>query len=251
VNRRHFLLTGIGACAICTGRAGAAPRDPLPPSLLERDRLPTLANLAARLHRLRQLVGYARFNLVDLDQARKLARRYQRVGAFEADELALLEHFFHTDPAPWGFHGPRVSDDLAQRIDDSEVSKIRGSGHYLYRGAAERLFARLQCDIGEELLLTSGVRNHLKQAQLFCDRLLATDGDYAAATHWVAPPGHSYHASGDFDVGVAGLGGANFTDAFLDTDAARHIARLDYAVQRYPADNPWGVAHEPWHIQVS
>jgi len=251
VKRRHFLLAGIGACAICAGRAGAAPRDPLPPSLLERDRLPLLKNLAGRLRRLRQLVGYARFNLIDLDHARQLARGYPKVGDFTADELALLEHFFHADPVPWGFRGPRVGDDLAQRIDDAEVRKIRGSGHYLYRGAAERLFNCLQRDVGEELRLTSGVRNHLKQAQLFCDRLLAADGDYAATVRWVAPPGHSYHAAGDFDVGVAGLGGANFTAAFLDTDAAQRIARLEYAVLRYPADNPWGVAHEPWHIQVS
>lgn len=249
MNRRHFLLAG--ACAICTGRAAAIPRDPVPPSQLESAALGALKTLSARLHRLRTLVGYARFNLIDLPNALKLAERHPQVGAFERTELALLERFFHDDPRSWGFHGPRVTDDLNQHIAYRDVHKIRGSGHYLYRGAADALFSQLRRDVGESLRLTSGVRNLLKQTQLFCDKLLAKRGDLSATSRWVAPPGFSYHAAGDFDVGVIGLGGANFTAAFSQTEESRRISELEYAVLRYPANNPWGVMHEPWHIQVT
>lgn len=212
--------------------------------------MPTLSSLAERLHRLRSLVGFARFNLIGLDEGLTLARNYPRVGEFSAAELKLLDEFFAADPVHWGFHGSRVTSDISREIPQNEVVKIRGSGHYLYRGEAQSLFKRLRRDIGTQLHLASGVRNVLKQAQLFCDKLIACEGDFRQTTRWVAPPGHSFHAAGDFDLGLPELGSGNLTEAFADTDAFHKLSRLNYAELRYPRENPYGVAFEPWHIRV-
>ena len=67
---------------------------------------------------------------------------------------------------------------------------------------------------------------------------------------FVPPPGHSYHAVGDFDVGKKGFGSRNFSEAFAQTDEFKRLIDLGYLDIRYPQKNPFGVRYEPWHIKV-
>ncbi len=67
----------------------------------------------------------------------------------------------------------------------------------------------------------------------------------------LVPPGYSYHAAGDFDIGVAGAGRRNFTLALARTEEYQKLIELDYVEIRYPRNNPFGVRYEPWHIKVT
>ena len=55
---------------------------------------------------------------------------------------------------------------------------------------------------------------------------------------------------GDFDIGKAGFGRKNFTQAFADTDEFRKLVDLGYVDIGYPRGNMFGVRYEPWHIKV-
>ena len=70
------------------------------------------------------------------------------------------------------------------------------------------------------------------------------------ASRSLAPPGHSFHGVGDFDVGKVGLGASNFTDVFAETAEFQQLVDLGYVSMRYPKDNQLGVRYEPWHVKV-
>lgn len=70
------------------------------------------------------------------------------------------------------------------------------------------------------------------------------------ASRSLAPPGYSYHAVGDFDVGEKGLGAANFSSRFAQSDTCTKLRELGYLKLRYPENNLLGVRFEPWHIKV-
>ena len=105
-------------------------------------------------------------------------------------------------------------------------------------------------DVGPELVLTSGVRSIVKQLQLFLSKIEASDGNLSLASRSLAPPGHSYHGIGDFDVGKKGFGKANFTSKFSETKEYKRLIELKYVDLRYTIDNQVGVRYEPWHIKV-
>ncbi len=86
--------------------------------------------------------------------------------------------------------------------------------------------------------------------QLFVDKAVTTDGNLSQASRSLAPPGYSYHAIGDFDIGKIGAGLDNFNEAFADTDEYKRLVDLGYADIRYTPTNPFGVRHEPWHIKM-
>ena len=73
---------------------------------------------------------------------------------------------------------------------------------------------------------------------------------HSPSSHLLAPPGHSYHALGDFDVGKKGFGHKNFSDEFSATEEYKRLSDLGYIDIRYPQNNPFGVRYEPWHIKV-
>jgi LAS superfamily LD-carboxypeptidase LdcB len=100
-------------------------------------------------------------------------------------------------------------------------------------------------------VLTSGVRSIVKQLYLFMRKAERADGNLSLASRSLAPPGYSFHAIGDFDVGKRGLGGANFTQAFARTDVYRRLVDLGFVEMRYPQQNLLGVRFEPWHIRVA
>ncbi len=211
---------------------------------------PVLTTALARLERLQHLLGYANFNLVDFDTALSFARNYASVGAFSHAELEFIENIFSADAKRYGFFGEKVLLNLTARIQERDTLKISGTGHFLFRGEAIRQYQRVSRDIGNSIVLTSGIRGVVKQLQLFLAKTAASDGNLSQASRSLAPPGHSFHGVGDFDVGKVGFGADNFTARFAETVEYKRLFDLGYIRIRYPEDNPFGVRYEPWHIKV-
>ena len=203
-----------------------------------------------RILRVKKLIGYGNFNLVSFDDMLLYAHRYPKVGRFTKAELALIDEIFFYDANKYGFHGNKVIEKLTSKINKKETIKVASSGHYLFEGDAINKFNQLKNDVGPELVLTSGVRSIVKQLQLFLSKIEVSDGNLSLASRSLAPPGHSYHGIGDFDVGKKGFGKSNFTSRFSETEEYKRLIELKYVDLRYTIDNQVGVRYEPWHIKV-
>ena len=217
---------------------------------LDKRQWPNLQRSLARLARVRHVIGYANFSLLCFDDALRYARRYPVIGAFTQAELHFLDDIFNTDARIYGFLGEKTAHSLTESITRRDVIKLEGSGQYLYRGDAHHTFLRLQRDVGPQLQLTSGIRGIVKQIHLFLAKANLTHGNLSRAARQLAPPGHSFHGIGDFDVGQLGLGAANFTARFASSEVYKRVQALGYSNIRYPQSNPYGVRYEPWHIKV-
>lgn len=209
-----------------------------------------LEQTTTRLERLKRYVGYANFSLLSFDEALRYGRGAEAVGAFSRAETELLEALFFADARRYGFWGEKVIGRITDDVKQQRYLKVPGSGHYLYRGRALTLYRRLRRDVGEELILTSGIRGIVKQMHLFMAKARRCGGNLSRASRSLAPPGHSYHGIGDFDVGARGMGRLNFSRRFADTQVYRRLCELDYLQIRYTERNPYGVRYEPWHIKV-
>jgi len=203
-----------------------------------------------RINRVQAYVGHGKFNILGFDDMLKYARRIPEIGRFRQNEKALMDRLFFADAAELGFFGKKVITRMTHQVPERDVIKVPYTGHYLYQGDALKLYRRLRNDIGEKLILTSGVRGVVKQYQLFMAKAANSAGNLSKASRSLAPPGHSYHGIGDFDVGKVGLHKKNFTAAFAESDVYREIRRLDYIGIRYTAQNAFGVRFEPWHMRV-
>jgi hypothetical protein len=208
------------------------------------------ASLRHRLRRVKNFVGYGNFNIISFDHALLYAKNYSVIGAFSKEEISLIEKLFYEDPKQYGFYGERVCDDITQKILRKEVEKIPHTGHYLFKGKPLEDYARLKKDIGDELILTSGVRNIVKQMSLYADKIYSCKGNITQASFSLAPPGYSYHSRCDFDVGKRGFGYKNFTAQFARTKEFRALRQLKYIDMRYTINNKDGVRYEPWHVKV-
>jgi len=170
-------------------------------------------------------VGYGNFNIIGWDQSLKFARTRDAIGAFTRSELDLIEELFFTDAKTLGFYGDKVVTTLSASIAKRDIVKIPRSGHFLFKGDSTEIY-------------------------LFMNKAEQVDGNLSLASFSLAPPGHSYHAVGDFDVGKKGFGRKNFSEAFAKTDEFKRLIDLGYLDIRYPQQNPFGVRYEPWHIKV-
>lgn len=217
---------------------------------LDEGQFALLKSCLARLSRIQRIVGYANFNLLSFDQARAYAQQYSAIGAFSQAETDFIEFIYHADATRYGFLGKKVSLSLTDGIKSSDVYKLRGSGHFLYKGAPLQTYTKMQKTLGQQLQLTSGIRSVVKQLHLFMAKAQKSGGNLSRAARSLAPPGHSFHGVGDFDVGQRGLGAANFTNAFAQTEIYHRLCDLGLISMRYPFANPYGVRHEPWHIKV-
>lgn len=214
-------------------------------------KLALLRETQRRLDRLQRLVGHGNFNLLSMDQAFRYARNYSQVGDFTVQEKSLFEELFEADARRYGFYGNKVVDSLTATIPLKEVEKIPGTGHFLYRDKSIDFYNQLRNQVGDTLVLTSGVRSVVKQMHLFFAKADQSAGNLSKASRSLAPPGYSYHAVSDFDVGKVGFGYRNFTADFAETDEYKRIQDLGFVKIRYTADNHLGVRYEPWHIQVT
>ncbi len=218
--------------------------------MLEPGQRETFESVRARLARLQRYVGFGNFNVIGWDESLRHARKQSRVGAFTAAELDFIEDLFFTNADTLGFYGDKVVSRLSATVARQDIVKIAGSGHYLFKGQPLETYRRIRRDVGNSIVLTSGIRSVVKQIHLFLNKTARVDGNLSLASYSLAPPGHSYHAIGDFDVGKRGFGSRNFSAAFAETDEFRRLADLGYVDIRYPRDNPFGVRYEPWHIKV-
>lgn len=280
MNRRHFLkalLSGLLAAGF--GPAPVAAKIARPPSVAwggyddghikdylvkmqnfdsphaediflgNRDLL-LLKSSVRRFRRLQRTVGHGNFQLISFDEAIKTAAGYARVGAFTGGELGFLEKIFYQDPAAYGFLGEKPLKNLTDRIRKNRVVKIPSTGNYIYKGLPLETYKKIRREVGDSVILTSGVRSIIKQFLLFLNKAYLNRGNLSLASRSLAPPGCSFHGISDFDVGQIGFGAANFTERFVTTDVFFKLQHLGYLGFRYPKNNFLGVRFEPWHIKV-
>ncbi len=212
--------------------------------------LQTLQSLNNRLNRLRRFVGYANFNFISLDTAFYYARNYSKVEEFTKEEKQLIEKLFYSDPSQFGFYGKKTVSSMTETINEKDLEKILYSGHYIYKGKPLADYQRILKDIGDNIILTSGVRSVVKQLSLYSSKLLQLNGNLSEASSIIAPPAYTYHAISDFDVGKKGWGNKNFTEEFARTEEFAKMQKLNYVTIRYTLNNKDGVRFEPWHVKV-
>ncbi len=208
-----------------------------------------LLKTTRHLARVESYMGHGNFNLMSFDEMLQSGRNFPRIGAFEADELNFLEEIFFANPHRYGFFGKKIVLELTEYIPKNDVAKVPDTGHFLIKGEPLNLYNKMKADVGQ-IILTSGVRSNVKQMHLFLAKTIEANGNLSRASRSLAPPGHSYHGVGDFDIGKIGFGARNFTADFSSTEEYKKIARLGYVDIRYPTDNLFGVRFEPWHIKI-
>ncbi len=212
---------------------------------------PLFSSVRAKLEALQRHVGHLNFQVLSLDDARVQARRMAGGnGGFTAAELTFMEELFYADAGDYGFMDQKPFNSFTYAIPDREVLRVPGMGNYIYRGAAEGLWLEIHKQLGDTVVLTSGVRGVLKQFLLFLNKAEHNNGNLSLASRSLAPPGYSYHGVGDFDVGQKGFAEKNFTAAFTETPVFKALNERGYITLRYPRDNFLGVRFEPWHIRV-
>ncbi|MDH4274008.1 MAG: M15 family metallopeptidase [Gammaproteobacteria bacterium] len=213
--------------------------------------LRTLRSTVLRLQKVQNYVGPANFALLSFDACVRSAANVSRIGEFSDAEKEFMESVFYTNAKDYGFFGEKPVDKLTSAVTRDDVEKIPGTGNYLIRGAPIKLYNKIRRDIGGSVILTSGVRGVIKQMHLFLTKTIASGGNFSMASRSLAPPGHSFHGVGDFDVGKVGWGARNFTEYFADTMEYKRLTDMGFIKIRYPEDNFLGVRFEPWHIKTN
>ncbi len=212
---------------------------------------PLFISVRDKLEALQKHVGHLNFQVLSLDAGQTQARRMAGGdGGFSAAELEFMEELFYADAGSYGFMDQKPFNSFAYAIPAREVTRVPAMGNYIYRGAAESRWREIHNLLGDEVVLTSGVRGVLKQFLLFLNKAAANSGNLSLASRSLAPPGYSYHGVGDFDVGQRGLAEKNFTGVFTQTPVFKTLNEQGYITLRYPRGNLLGVRFEPWHIKV-
>jgi len=193
-------------------------------------------------------IGYGNFNVISFDTMLSISKRASNIEGFTKEEISFLEFIFYYNPSAHGFFGKRISNNITETINKKLIIKIPYTGHYLFKGHAEKTYYEMKNDVGDSLTLTSGIRSIVKQTKLFLDKIHRTNGNITQASKSLAPPAFTYHTIGDFDVGKKGFGHANFTLRFAKTKEFKKIQQLKYVDVRYTINNKDGVRYEPWHI---
>ena len=208
-------------------------------------------SVVTRLRSLENYAGHAKFQLMGLDEGVKMARYSSAVGEFFSEELNFLEMLFYAEASRYGFFGQKPLNAITVRIKDGDVFKVPHTGNYIYKGKPLETYWKIKKQLGEQVILTSGLRGVMKQFLLFSNKAYENDGNLSLASRSLAPPGYSYHGIGDFDVGQVGFGSDNFTERFTTTGVYRSLCDLGYLDLRYPQDNLLGVRFEPWHVRMN
>ncbi|WP_432734444.1 D-alanyl-D-alanine carboxypeptidase family protein [Maridesulfovibrio sp. FT414] len=219
-------------------------------TILAPDRLILLNSTLKRLRRVQRTVGFGNFCVLSFDEAIRVAASYPSVGQFTEQEKDFLDETFNFDATVYGFYGEKPVTSLTSAASAKDLIKIPRTGNFLFRGDPHKKYLQIEKELGSSVYLTSGVRGIMKQFILFLSKAAANQGNLSLASRSLAPPGYSYHAVGDFDVGEKGLGAANFSSSFAETNTCTRLRELGYLKLRYPEDNLFGVRFEPWHIKV-
>jgi len=217
---------------------------------LPDNEMPLLLSSHMRFKRIQNQIGHGNFCLAGFDDALACARTYAGIGAFSRRELYFLEKLFQRPAKDYCFMGKKTISRLTWQVPSGKTVKIRGSGNYLYRGRSQALYQDIRKKIGTEAVLTSGIRGVSKQFLLFLNKAVQSRGNLSMASRSLAPPGYSFHATGDFDMGEKGFGPDNFTEKFTRTRVYNRLSSLGYIRFRYGPRNHLGVRYEPWHVEV-
>ncbi len=218
--------------------------------ILDKKDFVLLKTTLKKLRKIQRTVGFGNYCILSFDNAIKFSRQYSSIGRFTKDEIEFLDKIFQHNAAEYGFMGEKPVTKLTESIPRKELIKIPRTGNYLYRGAPYKKYLSIKKELGDEVYLTSGVRGVMKQFILFLSKAALNNGNLSLASRSLAPPGYSYHAVGDFDVGEKGLGAANFSSRFAESNTCKRLRELGYLKLRYPENNLLGVRFEPWHIKV-
>ena len=210
-----------------------------------------LQSTMMRLGRLEKLVGHGNFHILSFAEGLTLADNYSKVEKFTKPELEFMETIFYEEGQRYGFFGQKPLKKITDQVKKNEIVKIRNSGNYLYKDRSNEIYNRIKKELGDKVVLTSGVRGVMKQFLLFLNKVYSSNGNLSLASRSLAPPGYSFHGNGDFDVGQAGYGALNFTAHFTETEVYKRLSDLGYLKLRYPPGNRLGVRFEPWHIKTN
>ncbi len=246
MNRRNFLAYLSLAPVITTDLIAGDIND----VYLTSKEFSLIQSINGRLKRLKRHIGYGNFNLISFERALFYGRNYSSIGVFTKSEIAFIERLFYEDPDKYGFYGNKTCSNINHKISKRDVKKIPRTGHYLFKGKSEKDYYNIINDVGDTLILTSGVRNVIKQLSLYINKIYNTRGNMTKATIQIAPPAYSYHTVSDFDVGKIGWGHKNFTADFATTREFSKMTKLEYIGMRYTKNNKDGVRFEPWHVEV-
>jgi len=221
-----------------------------PDIYLPDNQIKTFRSVRKKLKLVQRHVGYGNFNIISFDQTIRTARWGKGIERFSKEELGFMESIYYYDPSVHGFFGQRTSYELTEKISKKDVLKIPRTGHYLFKGKTVETYHHMKKDVGNTMVLTSGVRSIVKQMKLYVDKIHRTQGNLSKASKAIAPPAFSYHTIGDFDVGKKGFGYSNFTPRFALTNEFMKMRKLKYIDMRYTVNNKDGVRYEPWHIKI-
>lgn len=222
-----------------------------PDDIYFRDRkFELLQSLVHKFRAVQRHVGHGHFNLLGMDEFFRLSRYAAGSSEVTSEEKNFLEEIFYFDAKNYGFQGDKVMHKMTDIIPQSSVVKVPYTGHYLRKGPSLETYNKIKKDVGDSIILTSGVRGIAKQYHLFFEKGLETKGNMSKASRSLAPPGYSFHGLEDFDVGRRGFGLNNFTDQFATTEEYKKLVNLGYIEIRYTQNNLLGVRFEPWHIKV-
>ncbi len=246
MQRRTFIK--LSAMSIATVASAKTKLDDI---ILSDKEKALVVSLEHKIKAVRKQVGYGHFNIISFDQTLKVSKNLKKEDRITKEEIALLERFFYESPEKYGFFGERTCKNITDIIPVKEVIKIPKTGHYLFKDTSKGYYERILKDIGNSLILTSGVRSIVKQSSLFLGKIVECEGNISEASHSIAPPGYSYHSVGDFDVGKVGWGAKNFTASFARTQEFWRLKKLPYITMRYSINNLYGVRFEPWHVKIS
>ncbi len=209
-----------------------------------------LQAVVERLQRVISKIGDGNFCVIGFAEALKCGKDNPEVGEFTKEEIAFIESIYYRNACDYGFFGKKQMGDLFQDIKKSDIYKVPQTGNYLFQGDSLTKYNLVKKNLGDDLILTSGIRGVVKQFYLFLYKAYRFQGNLSLASRSLAPPGYSYHATGDFDVGQKGLGGINFSEGFIKTPIYKQLTTQGYVEYRYGRDNLLGVRFEPWHIKL-
>jgi len=218
--------------------------------ILEPEQCQLLLSVVNKFRKIQTVVGHGNFSIIGIDDALQIARQFPKIGKFTRSELRFLEMIYYLDAGEYGFKGEKLIVDMSEIIDIRDLYRVPSVGGYLFRGESFEKYERVKKDLGEDLVLTSGIRGITKQFYLFLNKARRHNGNLSLASRSLAPPGYSYHATGDFDVGQKGFGGGNFSEEFTTTSVFKKLTRRGFVNCRYGRDNTLGVRYEPWHIKI-
>ncbi|WP_419249921.1 M15 family metallopeptidase [Campylobacter fetus] len=245
MDRRKFIKNSLGLLGAC-----AFPSTAFGSSDFYIDDKSLFDSTFSKLKAVQSHIGFGYFNIISFDEVLKIARN-SKIGAFNTAQINFMDFMFSEDPKKYGFYGRKTCDRLTSAINKKDIVKIPRTGNYLFKGLPYDVYTRLVKDVGDTLFLTSGVRSVPKQMYLYMNKIKNSSYNISKASFSLAPPAHSYHSIGDFDVGKHGFGALNFTEEFIKTDEFKKLIELEYVSIRYTKKNLDGVRFEPWHVQIN